>query len=186
MKVNCLLLLAIINAQLAHGTLYATPPNPVPNQRASESAPKVVSAQRNRPSGDGGPNNDTRAGREIERPRQAAKSSLSNRAVAINSTRPGQVAGRQTLAAAGNPANSRPSSATQPSTVERRGSVHNEAIYQVLPVRPGAAIRPASPFAGAVPHRDSNAAVIGGAASSNIRGTAAIDGRRTNLQGPRN
>jgi hypothetical protein len=185
MKITCLLLLTIINAQLAHGTLYAAPPNPAQNQTASESAPKAVSAQTNRPSSDGGPQSDARASGETEQPRRAAKSRPRSKAVAINSTRPGQVAGRRALSA-GNPANARPGSATQAGTTAGRGSAQNEAIYRALPVRPGAAIRPASPSAATVRHRDPNAAVIGGAANSSIRSTAAIDGTRTNLKGPRN
>ncbi len=186
MKTICLLLLTMINAQLVNGALYAAPANPAQNQTASEGTPKAVNAQTNRPTGDGAPQSDTRASGEIREPRRAAKSRPSNKAVAINSTRPGQVAGRQTLAAAGNPANSRPSSATQPGTTQVRGSAQNEAIYRALPVRPGAAIPPASPLAGNVRHRDPNAAVIGGAANSNVRSTAAIDGTRMNLRGPRN
>jgi hypothetical protein len=162
MKIIGLLLLTIINAQLAHGTLYAAPPNSAQNQTASESAPKVVSGQNNRPSGDDGPHNDARAGGETQRPR------------------------RQEPGAAGNPANVRSLAPAQSGAVVNHSSPQNEAIYRALPVRPSAAIRPASPFAGTVRHRDPNAAVIGGAANPNIRSTAAIDGRRTNLKGPRN
>ena len=183
MKVTCLLLLTIINAQLVNEALYAAPPNPAQNQTAS--APKAVSAQTNRPSSDGGPQSDARASGETEQPRRAGKSRPRSKAVAINSTRPGQVAGRRALAA-GNPANARPGSATQPGTTAGCGSAQNEAMYRALPVRPGAAIRPAFPFAGTARHRDPKAAVIGGAANSNIRSTAAIDGTRTNLKGPRN
>lgn len=186
MKITCLLLLTIINAQLVNGALYTAPPNPAQNQTASESAPKVVSAQSNRPSGDGGPHSDARAGGEKQQPRRAAKSSPRSKAVAANSTRPGQVAGRQTLAAAGNPANVPSVAPAQSGAVVNHSSPPNEAIYRALPVRPGAAIPPASPLAGNVHHRDPNAAVIGGAAHSNIRSTAAIDGTRTNLKGPRN
>ena len=99
---------------------------------------------------------------------------------------PEQVARRQEPRAAGNPANVRSLAPAQSGAVVNHSSPQNEAIYRALPVRPGAAIRPASPFAGTARHRDPNAAVIGGAADSNIRSTAAIDGTRTNLKGPRN
>jgi hypothetical protein len=144
MKIICLLLLTMINARLVNGVLYAAPADPAQNQTASEGAPKAVNAQTNRPTGDGAPQSDTKASGETHEPRRATKSPPSSKAVAINSTRPGQVAGRQTLAAAGNPANSRPSSTTQPGTTEGRGPAQNEAIYRALPVRPGAAIPPAS------------------------------------------
>jgi hypothetical protein len=186
MKTICLLLLTMINVRLVNGVLYAAPANPAQNQTASEGMPKAVNAQTNRPTGDGAPQSDTKATGETPEPRRAAKSRPSIKGVANNSTRPGQVAGRQTLAAAGNPANFRPTSAAQPDTTQVRGSAQNEAIYRALPVRPGAAIRPGSPLAGTVRHRDPNAAVIGGAAHSNIRSTAAIDGTRTNLKRPRN
>jgi hypothetical protein len=186
MKVTCLLLLTIINAQLAHGTLYAAPPNPAQNQTASESAPKVVSAQTNRPSGDGAPHYDARAGGETRHSRRAARSRPPSKAVAANSTRPEQIARHRESSAAGNPANVRSFAPAQSGAVVNHSSPQNEAIYRALPVRPGAAIRPASPFAGTARHRDPNAAVIGGAANSNIRSTAAINGTRTNPKGPRN
>jgi len=186
MKVISLLLLTITNAQLAHGTLYAAPPSPAQNQTASECAPKVVSAQNNRTSGDGGPQSDARAGGETQHPRRAAKSRPPSKAGAANSTPPEQVARRQEPMAAGNPANIRSLAPAQSGAATNHSSPQNEAIYRALPVRPGAAIRPASPFAGTVRHCDPNAAVIGGAANSNIRSTAAIDGTRTNLKGPRN
>jgi hypothetical protein len=186
MKVIGLLLLTIINAELVNEALYAAPPNPAQNQTASESAPKVVSAQTNRPSSDGGPHNDARAGGETQHPRRAAKSRPPSKAGAANSTPPKQVARRQEPGAAGNPANVRSLAPAQSGAVVNHSSPQNEAIYRALPVRPGAAMRPASPFAGTVRHRDPNAAVIGGAANSNIRGTAAINGTRTNLKGPRN
>jgi hypothetical protein len=186
MKTICLLLLTMINVLLVNRVLYAAPANPARDQNASEGTPKAVNAQTKRPTSDGAPQSDTEASGETREPRRAAKSRPSSKAVAINSTRPGQVVGRQTFSAAGNPANSRPSSATQPGPTQGRGSTQNEAIYRALPVRPGAAIRPGSPLAGTVRHRDPNAAVIGGAAHSNIRSTAAIDGTPTNLKGPRN
>jgi hypothetical protein len=186
MKVTCLLLLTIINAQLAHGTLYAAPPNPAQNQTASESAPKVVSAQTNRPSGDGAPHYDARAGGETRHSRRAARSRPPSKAVAANSTRPEQIARHRESSAAGNPANVRSFAPAQSGAVVNHSSPQNEAIYRAIPVRPGAAIRPASPFAGTARHRDPNAAVIGGAANSNIRSTAAINGTRTNPKGPRN
>ena len=186
MKITCLLLLTMINVLLVNRILHAAPANPAQNQNASETAPREASTQANRPTGDGAPQGDTRASGETREPSRAVKSRPSSKAVAINSTRPGQVAGRQTFSATGNPANSRPSSATQPGTTQGRGSTQNEAIYRALPVRPGAAIPPASPLAGNVRHRDPNAAVIGGAAHSNIRSTAAIGGIRTDLKGPRN
>jgi hypothetical protein len=186
MKIIGLLLLTIINAQLAHGTLYAAPPNSAQNQTASESAPKVVSDQSNRPSGDGAPHNDARAGGETQHSRRAAKSRPPSKAGAANSTPPEQVAKRQEPQAAGNPVNVRSLAPVQSGAVVNHSSPQNEAIYRALPVRPGPAIRPASPFAGTARHRDPNAAVIGGAADSNIRSTAAIDGTRTNLKGPRN
>ncbi len=182
MKTICLLLLTMINARLVNGVLYAAPANPAQNQTASEGMPKAVNAQTNRPTGDSAPQRDTKATGETHERRRATKSLPSTKAVANNSTRPGQVAGRQTLAAAGNPANFRPSSATQPGTTQGRGSAQNEAIYRALPVRPGGAIPPASPLADNVRHRDPNAAVIGGAANSNVRSTAAIDGTRMNLK----
>jgi hypothetical protein len=180
MKIIGLLLLTIINAQLAHGTLYAAPPN------SAQSAPKVVSDQSNRPSGDGAPHNDARAGGETQHSRRAAKSRPPSKAGAANSTPPEQVAKRQEPQAAGNPVNVRSLAPVQSGAVVNHSSPQNEAIYRALPVRPGPAIRPASPFAGTARHRDPNAAVIGGAADSNIRSTAAIDGTRTNLKGPRN
>lgn len=186
MKVTCLLLLTIINARLAHGTLYAAPSNPAQNQTASESAPKVVSAQNNRPSGDGDPQSDARASGETRQPRRTAKSRPRSKAGTISSTHPEQVGGHQSLAAVGNPANVRSVAPAQSGAVVNHSSRQNEAIYRALPVRPGAAIRLASPFAGTVRHRDPNAAVVGGAANSNIRSTAAINGTRTNLKGPRN
>ena len=182
MKTICLLLLTMINVLLVNRILHAAPANPAQNQNASETAPREASTQANRPTGDGAPQGDTRASGETHEPSRAVKSRPSSKAVAINSTRPGQVAGRQTLAAAGNPANFRPTSTAQPDTTQVRGSAQNEAIYRALPVRPGAAIRLGSPLAGTVRHRDPNAAVIGGAAHSNIRSTAAIDGTRTNLK----
>jgi len=186
MKVIGLLLLTIINAQLVSEALYAAPPNPAQNQTASESAPKVVNAQNNRPSGHGGLHNDARAGRETEHPRRAAKSRPPSKAGAANSTPQEQVARRQEPRLAGSPANVRSLASAQSGAFLNHSSPQNQAIYRALPVRPGAAIRPASPFAGTVRHRDPNAAVIGGAANSNIRSTAAIDGTRTNLKGPRN
>jgi hypothetical protein len=186
MKIICLLLLTIINAQLAGGTLYAAPPNSAQNQTASESASKVVSAQNNRPSSDGGPHNDARAGGKTQHPRRAAKSRPPSKAGAANSTPPEQVAKRQEPRAARNPANVRSFAPAQSGAVVNHRSPQNEAIYRALPVRPGAAIRPASPFAGTARHRDPNAAIIGGPANSNIRSTAAINGTRTNLKGPRN
>jgi hypothetical protein len=171
---------------LAHGTLYAAPPNPAQNQTASESAPKVVSAQTNRPSGDGAPHYDARAGGETRHSRRAARSRPPSKAVAANSTRPEQIARHRESSAAGNPANVRSFAPAQSGAVVNHSSPQNEAIYRALPVRPGAAIRPASPFAGTARHRDPNAAVIGGAANSNIRSTAAINGTRTNPKGPRN
>ena len=185
MKVIGLLLLTIINAELVNEALYAAPPNPAQNQTASESAPKVVSAQTNRRSSDGGPHNDARANGETQHPRRTAKSRPPSKAGAANSTPPEQVARRQEPRAAGNPANVR-SFAPAESGAVNHSSPQNEAIHRALPVRLGAAIRPASPFAGTARHRDPNAAVIGGAANSNIRSTAAIDGRRTNLKSPRN
>jgi len=186
MKIICLLILTIINPQLAHGTLYAAPPSPTQNQTASESAPKAVSAQNNRTSGDGGPQSDARANGETQHPHRAAKSRPPSKAGAANSTPPEQVAKRQEPRAAGNPANVRSLAPAQSGAVVNHSSPENEAIYRALAVRPGAAIRPASPFAGTARHRDPNAAVIGGAADSNIRRTAAINGTRTKLKGPRN
>jgi hypothetical protein len=186
MKVIGLLLLTIINAQLVNESLYAAPPNSAQNQTASESAPKPVSAQSNRPSGDGGPQSVARARGETQQPRRAAKNRPPSKAGAANSTPPEQVAKRQEPRAAGNPANVRSLAPAQSGAVVNHSSPQNEAIYRALPVRPGAAIRPASPFANIVRHRDPNAAVMGGAANPNIRSTAAIDGRRTNLNGPRN
>jgi hypothetical protein len=188
MKVTCLLLLTIINAQLAHGTLYAAPTNPAQNELTSESAPKVASGQNNRPSGDGGPHNDARMGTETRNPRRATKSRPPSKAGAANSTPPKQVARRQEPGAAGNPAtaNARWLAPAQSGAFVNHSSPQNEAIYPALPIRPGAAIRPASPLADRVRHRDPNAAVIGGATNSNVRSTAAISGTRTNLKGPRN
>lgn len=186
MKVTCLLLLMIISAQSANGTLYAAPSNPAQNQTASESAPKAVSTQNSRPSGDGDPHNDARVGAETRHPRRATKSRPPSKAGAAKSTPPRQVARRQEPSAAGNPANVRSLAPAQSGAVVNHSSPQNEAIYRALPVRPGAAIRRASPLAGIVRHRDLNAAVIGGAANSNIRSTAAINGTRTNLKGPRN
>lgn len=186
MKVTCLLLLTIINAELVNGALYADPPNPAQSQTASESAPKAVSDQSNRPSVDGGPRSDARASGETQQPRRPAKSRSRSKAIAVNSTRPGQVARHQESPSPGNPASVRSLAPAQSGAVVNHSSPQNEAIYRALPVRPGAAIRPASAPAGTVHHHDPNAAVIGGVASSNIRSTAAISGTRTNLKGPRN
>jgi hypothetical protein len=185
MKITCLLLLTIINAQLAHGALYAAPLSPAQNQIASESAPKAASAQANGPTGASAPQSETRASGETHQPPRATKSRPSSKTVAINSTHPEQVGGHQ-APAAGNPANVRSVAPAQSRAVVNHSSPENEAIYRALPVRPGAAIRLASPSAGTVRHRDPNAAVIGGAANSNIPSTAAINGTRTNLNGPRN
>lgn len=186
MKVTCLLLLTIINARLAHGTLYAAPPNPAQNQTPSPSAPKVVSAQSNRSSGDGDPQSDARASGETRQPRRTAKSRPRSKAGTISSTHPEQLGGHQSLAAVVNPANVRSVAPAQSGAVVNHSSPENEPIYRALPVRPGAAIRPASPLGDLVRHRDPNAAVIGGAATSNIRSTAALNGTRTNVKGPRN
>jgi hypothetical protein len=68
MKITCLLLLTIINAQLAHGALYAAPPDPAQNQSASDSAPEAASAQANRPTGASAPQSETRASGETHQP----------------------------------------------------------------------------------------------------------------------
>lgn len=187
MKAVCLLFffLTMISGQLVSGALYAAPRDPAQTESASEGSPKAVSVPDNRPSG-GTPQSDAKANGQARKRRRAPASLQTGKAVAIHSSRPQQVAGRQVLAPAGNPENASSGSAVRPGTTEGRGSAQNEAIYRALPVRPGAAMQPVSPSAGLVRHRDPNAAVIGGAASSKARSTAAIDGTRITLRNPRN
>jgi hypothetical protein len=185
MKAIRLLLLTIVDAALLSGGLYAVPTNPAADQAASESAPKAVSAQSNRPSGTSGPQSDARASGEQQGPRRSAKNRPRSKALATKPTRPRPIAGQRALPEAGNPANVRSSVPSQPAVVNH-GSIQNEAIYRALPVRPSGMIRPAAPSAGNVRHRDPNPPVIGGAASSNSRSAAVIDGTRTKLKGPRN
>lgn len=85
-----------------------------------------------------------------------------------------------------NPANVASTARTQSGAVAVRGSTQNEAIYRALPVRPGGTLRPAASGAAPSRHRDPNAAMIGGAANSNGRGTASLDGAQTNLRSSRN
>lgn len=186
MKVTCLLFfVTIINGQLVSGALYAAPRDPAQTQAASEGSPKAVTTPVDRPSDDR-PQSDAKANGDTRKHRRTPTSLQSSKAVAINSTRPGQVAGRQALASAGNPANASSGSAVRPGTTEGRGSAQNEAIYRALPVRPGAVMQPVSSSTGLVRHRDPNAPLIGGAASSKARSTAAIDGTRITLRNPRN
>lgn len=185
MKAIRLLLLTIVDAALVSGGLYAVSTNPAADQTASESAPKAVSAQSNRPTGNGGPQTDARASGEQQGPRPSEKNRPRSKAVATKPARPRPIAGQRTLPEAGNPTNVR-SPAPSQSAVVNHGAIQNEAIYRALPVRPSGMIRPAAPAAGNVRHRDPNPPVIGGAANSNSRNTAAIDGMRTNLKGPRN
>jgi len=186
MKAVHLLLLMIVGAALLSGGLYAVPTNPASDQAASQSAPKAVSAQSNRPSGDGGPQGDARASGEQRDPRGSSdKNGPRGKALATKPTRPRPIAGQRALPEAGNPANVRSSVPSQPAVVNH-GSIQNEAIYRALPVRPSGMIRPAAPSAGNVRHRDPNPPVIGGAASSHSRSAAVIDGTRTKLKGPRN
>jgi len=184
MKAIRLLLLMIVDAALLSGGLYAVPTNPAADQAASESAPKAVSAQSNRPSGDGRPQSAAASG-EQQGPRRSDKNRPRIEALATKPTRPRPIARQRTLSEAGNPANL-PSPAPSQSTLVNHGSIQNEAIYRALPVRPGGTIRPVAPSAGNVRHRDPNPPVIGGAASSNSRSAAVIDGTRTKLKGPRN
>lgn len=184
MKLTCLLLL-IIGAQLASRALYAASAYPAQNQTASATPPKAVSAQGLRPGGDSGAQTDARAGGEKQKPQRAAKSRTQSKAAAINSARTGRVTGRQALPAMANPGSARSLAPAQSTAVVSHSSPQNEAIYRALPVRPGGAVLPASPSAGTVRHRDPNAAIVGGAANSNIRSTATIDGTRMNLKGSR-
>jgi len=184
MKTICLLVLTTVDAALLCGGLYAVPTNPAADQAASESAPKAVSAQSNRPSGTSGSQSDARASGEQQGPRRSDKNRPRIEALATKPTRPRPIARQRTLSEAGNPANL-PSPAPSQSTLVKHGSIQNEAIYRALPVRPGGTIRPVAPSAGNVRHRDPNPPVIGGAASSNSRSAAVIDGTRTKLKGPR-
>lgn len=179
MKTICLGLMRVVAVALLAGGLHAIPT--AADQTASESASTAGSAQNTRPSGNGDSRNDAGANRQ-ERPGGAAKNRPRSKELAARPHHPQPFARQQALPSAGNPTNVRPSAPAQSAAVGNRGSLQNEAIYRALPVRSGSAIRPGT-AAGSLRHRDPNPPVIGGAASSNDRNTAAIDGTRTNLKG---
>jgi len=185
MKAACLLLLTIVAAALLSGELYAVPANRASDQAASESAPKALRAQSNRPSGDGGPQSEAKQSGEQQGPGRFGKNHPRSKAAATKPNRPQPIASQRTPPEAGNLVNVRSSVPSQ-SAVANHGSIQNEAIYRAFPVRPSGMIRPVAPSAGNSRHRDPNPPVIGGAANSNSRSTAAIDGMRTNLNGHRN
>src|SRR4029077_12370717 len=134
MKTICLLVLTTVDAALLCGGLYAVPTNPVADQ-ASERAPKAVSAQSNRPSGDGRPQSAAASG-EQQGPRRSDKNRPRIEALATKPTRPRPIARQRTLPEAGNPANL-PSPAPSQSTLVNHGSIQNEAIFRAIPHRRG-------------------------------------------------
>ena len=185
MKTIRLLQLAIAGVVLVNAGLYAAPPHPAPGQAASESAPKAVSDESNRSSGDTDGQSDARA-KDQERPSHSGNSRPRNGAVTRRPRRPQPIARQGTVPHAATPTNVRPLAPAQSAAVLNRGSLQNETIYRTFPVRPGGMVRPFAPSARNVRHRDPNAPVIGGAASSSNRNTAAIDGMRTSPRGSRN
>lgn len=185
MKTICLLL-AIAGVVLVAAEVYAAPSHQATDQAASESAPKAVSAQSNRSSSDSGPQSDARESGEHHGLARSAKPRPRPKGVASKPRRPRPPARQRSVAEGANPPNVRPSAPVQSAAVVNRGSVQNEAIYRALPVRSGSAIRPGTAAGGNLRHRDPNPPVIGGAASSSNRNTAAIDGTRTNLKRSRN
>jgi hypothetical protein len=165
MKMIHFLLLTMTIAVLAGGISHAASQAPDPSQAASDNAsapangsPRTV-AEKSRP-------RIPAAASKLARPRQAAED------------------GGQPKPA--NPADVRSLPRAQSSVAANHGSMQNEAIYRALPVRSGSVVRPATPSASPIRHRDPNAAVIGGAASPNGRSMASLDGTNTSLKSPRN
>ena len=184
MKAIRLLLATIASVALVSAALYAVPANSASDQTLSESAPKA-NAQSNRPSGDSGPQGDARESGEHHGLARFAKPRPRPKRVAPKPRSPRPPDPQRSVAAAANPPNVLAPAPAQSAAVANRGSVQNEAIYRALPVLSGSARRPGT-AGGSVHHRDPNPPVIGGAASSSNRNTAAIDGMQTNLKRSRN
>jgi hypothetical protein len=190
MKTACLLLLTIIDVALVSGGLYAVSANPAQNQASSGNAASTVKLQSNRPTDrptdHRGSQTEAKESSDEKTPLRSEKNRPRGKAVASKPRRPKPVAAERPLDMAGSPGTIRSLAEVRSAAVVNRGAVQNEALYRAQPVRSGSGLRPAAPSAGNLRHRDPNPAVIGGAASSNSRKTAAIDGMQTNLKSPRN
>src|SRR4029077_20313107 len=96
MKAACLLLLTIVAAALLSGELYAVPANRASDQAASESAPKALRAQSNRPSGDGGPQSEAKQSGEQQGPGRFGKNHPRRKTAATKPHRPQPLARQRT------------------------------------------------------------------------------------------
>jgi len=190
MKIIYFLLLTMTSAVLAGGISHAASPSPNPSQASPDNAPATTSSSarsaETEASPGGGHPNDSKARSEQPNARGAEKTRPRIPAAAARPARLGQAPDVRGQTMPATPTAVRSSARAQSSVASNHGSTQNEAIYRALPVRSGNVVRPATPSASPLRHRDPNAAVIGGAASPNSRSTASLDGARTNLKSPRN
>lgn len=176
MKTASLCLLTIVSAALLSGPAYAARPD----NSGPETKPRTEVPEH---------------GRVVSKPRPAIHTPV------MNSNRPHGAAKDQPGVAPASPALAnpvgvhasppvRPGTALSPSRPNPArpnpalsGAKHNEAMYQALPVRPGAQASPGI-AASVVRHRDPNAAVIGGPSSK--RTAVALDGTQVKIKSSRN
>jgi hypothetical protein len=156
MKMIYFLLLTMTSAVLAGGIGHAASMPPNPSQAGADNAPATT----------------TNSARPAETAPNARGAEKTRPHIPASAAKPARLAHAPAHA--------------QSSVAANHGSMQNEAIYRALPVRSGSVVRPATPSASTVRHRDPNAAVIGGAASPNRRSMASLDGSRTNLASRRN
>jgi hypothetical protein len=172
MKTTGLCLLVILGAALLSGPAYAAPPDnngPEPKLKTEERTDgrkDVHTAAKGRPA--------------IHSPVLAAKRPLAT-AKDKPASRPGDPAAIHPLSPV-RPGSALSRARTRPGL--SHSSVQEERMYQALPVRPGAQSSPGI-AASIVRHRDPNAAVIGGRATSN-RTAAALDGSQVKIKSSRN
>jgi hypothetical protein len=190
MKTICLRLMSprlvrVFGAALLVVALHAVP-TAASDQTASENASTALGPQNARPSGNGNPGSEAKGSGERQASARSARRRPSPKFGVPKPRRAQPIIQQRTLSEAANPLNVRPSAPAHSAAVATRGSVQNEAIYRTLPVRSGSAIRPGMAAGGNLRHRDPNPPVVGGAASSKSRNTAAIDGMQTNLKRSRN
>lgn len=186
------LLVMVVSAVLAGGGVYAAPSAPasqgVPSDAtpaaAGEAVHQAVGAARVQDEHQTEPHATGGRGRRNNRAGSAKSRPRGNAAVSKANARQPEATGAR-LGAPGNPTSVRPLPSVQSSAPASHGSNQNEAIYRALPVRTGSVIRPAGASSRSSRHRDPNPAVIGGAATPN-KGTASLDGARTNLKTSRN
>ncbi len=178
MKTACLMFAMLAWAALMQGASHAAPVDPL-TQQSSERSTKAVSDDDANDAApvSGAPHHSGTKPCDEERDRRhvSDKPHTYGRATPTKASRPNQLPNRLDSTHQNTFDVHQPGSEVSRGLV-RGGSIQNEAVKRVLPVRSPSMLRPVTPSLDNARHRGPNPAAIGGSASSNASNTGAING----------